>query len=343
MAEELALVELLGHGSAVHPDQRALRAIAATVELAGHELLAGSRFAEDQHRGVRRGDLLDLRPDLADRGTRPDDLAERVAFADLLAKVLVLELELLAQLCVLFESTRVRNGCGSVVGQHAQGVERFAVEAAAREHPQHAQHLAVVGEGLTAEPEDALVPGPLGPREPPGILARVLDADGLVGRGDGADLSLPDREAPEVAVDAGPVGRAIGDGLPRAHCQMQAGDVPGAGFAHRARGADVAASDEPDPRQGDVRVLPDPSHDELEKGCQGPLACEVEEEAPDRLEGQGERRGSHLPSLSENARRDNAFSCRPRDLVAERAGPEARMCPEERRNWLLGPLARIQL
>src|SRR5262249_22974911 len=64
MPEELALEHLAGDGAAVHLDERAVRASAAPVDLARDELLAGARFAEDEHAGVGRSDEIDLREDV---------------------------------------------------------------------------------------------------------------------------------------------------------------------------------------------------------------------------------------------------------------------------------------
>src|SRR6185295_2133882 len=56
VTEELAREHALGEDAAALGDEGPARAIAAVVDRAGHELLAGPRLAEDQHRHVGRGD-----------------------------------------------------------------------------------------------------------------------------------------------------------------------------------------------------------------------------------------------------------------------------------------------
>ena len=58
--EELALDEVLGDGAAVDGDEGPAHALAAAVELARDELLAGAGLAGDEHADVGRGDLLQL-------------------------------------------------------------------------------------------------------------------------------------------------------------------------------------------------------------------------------------------------------------------------------------------
>ena len=59
-------------------------------------LLAGARFAADEHRGVGPRDLRHLLVDLLNRRAVADDVAERVALAQLVAQVLVLLGQLVA-------------------------------------------------------------------------------------------------------------------------------------------------------------------------------------------------------------------------------------------------------
>jgi hypothetical protein len=60
VAEQLALEQVRGDRGAVEGDERALGAGAPAVDRAGEALLAGAGLAEDQHRGVGRGDLAGL-------------------------------------------------------------------------------------------------------------------------------------------------------------------------------------------------------------------------------------------------------------------------------------------
>ena len=67
VAEELALDQVLWDRSAVDDDERSLRAVRATVKLASDELLSRAGLTRDEHRDVRRGDLLQLAEDLHHR------------------------------------------------------------------------------------------------------------------------------------------------------------------------------------------------------------------------------------------------------------------------------------
>ena len=67
VAEHLALHQVLGDGPAVDGDERAGLAVAALVDLARHELLAGARLAGDEHGHVHGRDAADLAIDLLHR------------------------------------------------------------------------------------------------------------------------------------------------------------------------------------------------------------------------------------------------------------------------------------
>jgi hypothetical protein len=56
VAEELRLEQVLGHGAAVDADEGLLAAVACAVNRAREELLAGARFARDEHARIRRRD-----------------------------------------------------------------------------------------------------------------------------------------------------------------------------------------------------------------------------------------------------------------------------------------------
>jgi len=60
MAEQLALNEVCRQCGAIHLDQRLVFAQAQVVNGPGNQLLAGSRFAQDEDRGIAAGYLLDL-------------------------------------------------------------------------------------------------------------------------------------------------------------------------------------------------------------------------------------------------------------------------------------------
>ena len=66
VAEELRLEQVFGDGAAVHGHERPLRPRALLVDGARHQLLAGARLAEDQHRHTGGGHPADLLGQLAD-------------------------------------------------------------------------------------------------------------------------------------------------------------------------------------------------------------------------------------------------------------------------------------
>ena len=72
VAEQLGFEQRLGHGGAVHLDERHVALRAAIVDRARDHLLAGAGLARDEHRAPRLGD---------DFG-RPDDLLHPPAAAD---------------------------------------------------------------------------------------------------------------------------------------------------------------------------------------------------------------------------------------------------------------------
>ena len=76
MAEELALEECLGDGAAVDGDEGAGMARAVRVYGAGHQLLAGAALALAEHGGIRLGDPLDHREDVAHLGRGAEDVRE---------------------------------------------------------------------------------------------------------------------------------------------------------------------------------------------------------------------------------------------------------------------------
>ena len=95
MSEQLRLEQALGERPAVEREERAFGARRALVNVAGDDLLPGSRFAPDQHRALRRRHLLGQsqhilkQPRLAERLHEPGALAA----PDLLLELLVLRLE----------------------------------------------------------------------------------------------------------------------------------------------------------------------------------------------------------------------------------------------------------
>src|SRR5438067_13483474 len=88
MTEELALQQTLGHGRAVHGDERAGTSTAPVVKRACDELLARSALAGNENRRVRIGHAGDQIEGRTHRRARADDLAEALACVDLAAQTL---------------------------------------------------------------------------------------------------------------------------------------------------------------------------------------------------------------------------------------------------------------
>ena len=90
VAEQLRLDQILRQRRATDFDERLLRARRVVVNGVGDQLLAGARFAAQQHRRVGAGDLRNLLVDLAHRPARADQVREVVALLQLLPQVRVL-------------------------------------------------------------------------------------------------------------------------------------------------------------------------------------------------------------------------------------------------------------
>ncbi|MDT4849731.1 hypothetical protein FQZ97_838590 [compost metagenome] len=77
-AKEFGLDEILWNGAAVHRHERTAAAVAAVVHGTCHQLLAGARLAQDQHRRHAGGHLFNAALDLHDAGGTADDARERL-------------------------------------------------------------------------------------------------------------------------------------------------------------------------------------------------------------------------------------------------------------------------
>ena len=83
MAEELAFEERLGKRTAVLRNEATLLAGAGVVDRTGDEILAGSRLARDEQRGIGGGDFLDHVEDPQHGRALADQLIEGVTALDL--------------------------------------------------------------------------------------------------------------------------------------------------------------------------------------------------------------------------------------------------------------------
>src|SRR5207237_3872648 len=93
--EDLALEQRLRNRGAIDRDERKRRSLAQLVNRLRDELLAGSRFAPDQHRCVGRRRLFDDAIDASNAGAVADDPPEAPLLAKLAAEVLHLAQRLL--------------------------------------------------------------------------------------------------------------------------------------------------------------------------------------------------------------------------------------------------------
>ena len=78
VAEQLALQQRLGERRTVHGEERSVDAVTALVQRPGDQLLAGSRFADDQHGQPGRRQLLDQVVHLLHRAGRADQVVEAI-------------------------------------------------------------------------------------------------------------------------------------------------------------------------------------------------------------------------------------------------------------------------
>jgi hypothetical protein len=83
MAEQLALEQLARHRPAIDRHERPLAPGAARMDRARQQLLAGTRFAADQHRAVGRRDALDDAHHLPHAGAVPDQVVGAALFLEL--------------------------------------------------------------------------------------------------------------------------------------------------------------------------------------------------------------------------------------------------------------------
>ncbi len=207
-----------------------------------HQLLAGARFAQDQHARVRRRHEGDLLERLLKGGAPADDAARHRP--RVLTQIGVLQGELLAESADLLEGTGMRDGHRGVVGEHAQPGEGVLVERRAGEDGQHPEDLVPEQQGMASEAPDALAQGPLRAGDPGGIVRHLLDQDALPGGADAADLADVQGDAPEVAVQARPVlGRASRSA--GARHEPEATGLVRALAPHVAAVTDVARREEP--------------------------------------------------------------------------------------------------
>ena len=82
VAEQFAFEQFLGESRTVDGDERPLRARAGVVDGLRKDLLAGSGFTREQHRGIRDGDLARQRDRTAEGFRRTDDAVERMLFGE---------------------------------------------------------------------------------------------------------------------------------------------------------------------------------------------------------------------------------------------------------------------
>ena len=90
MPEQLALNQAGGEGGAIHLDQGLAASRAEIVQGPRHQLLAGARFADDQHRCVGGGHGFNCLEYPRDRGALPDDFLEIVLAFDFVLEITVL-------------------------------------------------------------------------------------------------------------------------------------------------------------------------------------------------------------------------------------------------------------
>ena len=166
VAEQLAFQNVFAQRRTVQGHKRLVLARAVQVDGPGHQLLAGSALARDQHRGARRGDLLQLVDDLLHLRRVAHHALEAEPFVELLLELDVGPHQALglrglvdhrAQLADIERLGQVRRGAGlhggdgrldrAVAGEdHHLGIRQFLLgflkdlDAADAVHDQVGQH-----------------------------------------------------------------------------------------------------------------------------------------------------------------------------------------------------------
>ena len=97
MAEQLAFEQAGGNGGAIELDERSVLAATQAMDGLGDQFLAGAGLAENQDRGLTRGDRCHLVEDLLERRTVTNDLGELPFGPDFAFQVLPLFVETLLQ------------------------------------------------------------------------------------------------------------------------------------------------------------------------------------------------------------------------------------------------------
>ena len=78
VAEQLAFEQISGYGSAIDRHERLGAPVRIVVDVSGDDLLAGTGFPEDEHRRLRRSDLIDHLPHPHDRAAVADEASEKL-------------------------------------------------------------------------------------------------------------------------------------------------------------------------------------------------------------------------------------------------------------------------
>src|SRR5205823_5567593 len=98
VAEELALEQACGDGRAVHFYKGPLMAPAEVVNGTSDEFLARPGFAQDQDRGVGRGDRFNVLEDPFEGGALTDNFLKIVFGADFIFEIELLRVQLILEL-----------------------------------------------------------------------------------------------------------------------------------------------------------------------------------------------------------------------------------------------------
>ena len=160
MAEKLGFQQIFRQGRAVHGDQRLVRAGAALMQGAGHQLLAGAGFAGDQHSGFSRGHGTDDLKHVLDRlaaaqnartGRGVGELAAQFAvfhaqagmFNGLFQRMFKgLEIQGLDQIIIRAQAQGLHSGFHRRIGRHQHHRQRRIIfqNALERVNAVHARH-----------------------------------------------------------------------------------------------------------------------------------------------------------------------------------------------------------
>ncbi len=191
MTKEFAFEEFARNGSAIDSNQRSVFAPAAAVNLVGHQFLARSGFAEDEHRSFGGRDQINLADDVPERGALADKVTEGLRLDDGFLQIRVLKFELRFEPLDFLEGARVGNGGTHVVTEELAPRTSFLANFGAQIPNQNSEDLFLKTDRRATESQNTFSPDPNRIGQPFPVPIRLLQDDSAPGRCDLAQDPRP--------------------------------------------------------------------------------------------------------------------------------------------------------